>query len=98
MRLLFYTQPTLGKGQFDTAIIHVGINDLLYSNAGIEVLLQNILMIAARCKMHVINKIFVSSVLNAQKVSSGLIAKLNLDISSTCNINGSSFIDNKILF
>ena len=98
MRLLFYIQPSLGKGQIDTAMIHVGINDLLCSNGGIEVLLQNILMIAARCKMHVINKIFVSSVLNAHKVSSDLIAKLNLHISSICNINGFSFIDHKILF
>ena len=97
MRLLFYTEPTLVKGQFDTAIIPVGINYLSYSTAGIEVLLENILKIAARCKMHVINKIFASSVLNTHKVSSDLIGKFNLDISSICNINGFSFIDNRIL-
>ena len=66
--LLLYIEPTLGEGQFDTAIIHVGINDLLHNTAGTEVLLQNILNIAARCKMHGINKIFVSSVLNTHKV------------------------------
>ena len=66
--LLLYIEPTLGEGQFDTAIIHVGINDLLHNTAGTEVLLQNILNIAARCKMHGINKIFASSVLNTHKV------------------------------
>ena len=48
--LLFYIEPTLGQRQFDTAIIHVGINDLLNKTAGIEVLLQNILNLAATCK------------------------------------------------
>ena len=40
---MFYIEPTLGEGQFDTAIIHVGINDLLNNTAGTDVLLQNIL-------------------------------------------------------
>ena len=59
--LLFYIEPTLGESQFDTAIINVGINDLLNNTAGREVLLQNILKIAARCKMSGIDKIFVLS-------------------------------------
>ena len=74
--LLFFIEPTLGEGQFDTAKIHVGINDLLNNTAGTDVLLQNILKIATRWKMHGINKIFVSSVLNTYKVSSDLIVKL----------------------
>ena len=45
--------------------------------------------------MHRINKIFVSSVLNTPKVSSDLIAKLNLHISNICKIiNRFHFIDN----
>ena len=91
---MFYIEPTLGEGQFDTAIIHVGINDLLHNTTGTEVLLQNILKIAARCKMHGIKKIFVSCVLNTHKVPSDIIAKLNLDISNTCRSNRFHFIDN----
>ena len=68
-------------------LIFLFLNDLLNNTAGTEVLLQNILKIAARCKMYCINKIFVSSVLNTHKVSSDLIAKLNLDISSICKSN-----------
>ena len=88
--LLFYIdyiEPTLGEGQFDRAIIHVGINDLLNNTVGTEVLLQNILKTAARCKMHGINQIFFSSVLNTHNVSIDLIAKLNLDISNICTSN-----------
>ena len=59
--LLFYIEPTLGESQFDTAIINVGINDLLNNTTGTEVLLQNILKTAARCKMSGIDKIFVLS-------------------------------------
>ena len=92
--LLLYIEPTLGEGQFDTAIIHVGINDLLHNTTGTEVLLRNILKIAARCKMHGIKKIFVSCVLNTHKVPSDIIAKLNLDISNTCRGNRFHFIDN----
>ena len=92
--LLSYIKPTLGEGQFDTAIIHVGINDLLNNTAGTEVLLQIILKIAARCKMHGINKIFVSSVLNTHKVSSDMKTELNLDISNICKSNRFHFIDN----
>ena len=91
--LLFYIEPALGKGQFDTAITHVGRNDL-NNTAGIDVLLQNILKIRARCKMHGINKIFVSSVVNTHKVSSDLIAQLNLDISNFCKRNRFHFIEN----
>ena len=56
---MFYIEPTFGEGQFDTAISQVGINNLLHKTTGTEVLLQNILNIAARWKMHGINKIFV---------------------------------------
>ena len=91
--LLFYIEATLGEGQFDIAITHVGINDL-NNTAGTDVLLQNILKIRARCKMHGINKIFVSSVVNTHKVSSDLIAQLNLDISNFCKRNRFHFIEN----
>ena len=49
------------------------------------VLLQNILKIAARCKMNGISKIFVSSVLNTLKVSSDIGAKLSFKILPTRN-------------
>ena len=68
---MLYIESKLGKVQFDTTIIHVAVNELLNNITGTDVLLQNILKIAARCKMHGISKIFVSSVLNTCKVLSG---------------------------
>ena len=44
--------------------------------------------------MHGINKIFLSSVVNSHKVSSDLIARLNLDISDIRKSNRFHFIDN----
>ena len=35
--LFVYIEPALGEGKFDTAIIHVGLNDLLNNTAGREV-------------------------------------------------------------
>ena len=53
-----WTKPTLEESQFDTAIIQVGINDLLKNTTCTEDLLQNIVKIAASCKIHGISKIF----------------------------------------
>ena len=39
-------ERTFGEGQFDTAIIHIGLNDLLNYTTVTEVLLQNVLIIA----------------------------------------------------
>ena len=58
-------------------IIQVGINDLLNNTTSTEGLLQNILKIAARCKMHRVTKKFVTSVLQTCKVSIDMVAKLN---------------------
>ena len=70
-------------------------NKLLLNNtAGTNVLLQSILKVAARCKMHGINKIFLSSVLNLFKISGDSIKKLNLDISNISKSNRFHFIDN----
>ena len=54
-------ERTFGEGQFDTAIIHIGLNDLLNYTTVTEVLLQNVLIIADRCKMHGISKIFLNT-------------------------------------
>ena len=53
-----WTKPTLEESQFDTAIIQVGLNELLKNTTCTEDLLQNILKIAASCKIHDISKIF----------------------------------------
>ena len=90
---MFFIESTLGESQFDRAIIHLGITNLL-NTTGTEGLLQNILKIAARCKTHIICKIFVSSVLHTGKVSSDMVAKLNLDIDNIVKSNSFHFVDN----
>lgn len=49
--LLFYVEPTFGEDQFDTEVIHVGINDVMNTTVTGS-LLQNILKREARYKMH----------------------------------------------
>lgn len=49
--LLFYVEPTFGEDQFDTEVIHVGINDVMNTTVAGS-LLQNILKREARYKMH----------------------------------------------
>ena len=77
---LFYTEPTLGKSQFDPGKINVWKNDFLNKTIENKGLLQNILKIEARCKTYGISKVFVSKVLHTRNASSDIFSKLNFDI------------------
>ena len=37
---IYYTDPTLEEGKFDTAVIHIGLNDMLNSTSGADSLMQ----------------------------------------------------------
>ena len=70
---------TLEEHQYDTAVIHVGINDLLKSRTNIKVseIAKDIINIALRCRSHNIATIFISSIVYSTKVSHTIIQKLN---------------------
>ena len=48
--LLHYVNATLEESNFEVAVIHVGVNDLLNSNNSVEKLLKNIYSMEEKCK------------------------------------------------
>ena len=63
--------PVLEEHQYDAAVIHVGINDLLKSRTNINVseITKDIINIALRCRSHNIATIFISSIVYSTSFS-----------------------------
>ena len=77
--LLHYTDPTLEEQNFETAIIHIGINNMLYDSSSrqINLLLQNIKEIAKKSKSFKVKYVFISSLTFDTSVSHKLLNEVN---------------------
>ena len=78
--------PILEEHQYDAAVMHVGINDLLKSRANINVseIEKNIVNIALRCQSHNIATVFISSIVYSTKISHTKTQKLNGVLLNEC--------------
>ena len=72
-----YDIPILKEHQYDAAVIHVGINDLLKSRTNINEskIAKDIIDIALPCRSHNIATIFISSIVYSTKISHTKIQK-----------------------
>ena len=88
--------PILKEHQYDAAVIHVGINDLLKSRTNINVseIAKDIIDIALRCRSHNIATIFISSIVYSTKISHMKIQKLNGLLLNECTKYGFHLVDN----
>ena len=88
--------PFLEEHQYDAAVMHVGINDLLKSRANINVseIEKDIVNIALRCQSHNIATIFISSIVYSTKISHTKIQKLNGQSLNECTKYGFRLVDN----
>ena len=88
-----YLVLSLGEYEYDCAIIHVGINDILRHKNENELknLPEDILKIANSCRNHNINKVFVSSILPSLRTSID-IEKINNELKNLCFRNDFEFI------
>ena len=61
--LTHYMVPTLQEESFNSALIHIGINDIFKDQSDLqcESLTRNILEISHKCKEHGIEEIIISS-------------------------------------
>ena len=67
---LYYIDPTLEEGTFNTIVIHIGINDMLSNTSEADSVLQNIPKVP-KCKSHGVTKFSVSNIQeNFRRVSS----------------------------
>ena len=77
--LLHYIDPSREEHKLDAAIIHIGINDILYDSSlrQINLLLQNIGEIRKTCMSYKFKNIFTSSLTFNNRISHKLRSEVN---------------------
>ena len=81
-----YVVPTLEKFNYDCAIIHVGINNILQSidMSELKVLPKKIIQIGLNCQCFNTGKVYISSILRSTKTSFN-IDQMNKAIKELCH-------------
>ena len=84
--LAHYVVPTLKEESFHTALIHVGINDILRDQSELkqQLVLQNIMKIAHQCKDHGVKEIILSSVVATGRVNADVIIHFIDSLKNLC--------------
>ena len=82
--LLHYIDATLEESNFELAVIHVGVNDILNSNNSVDRLLKNIHSMAEKCKSSVVKKVFISDIVKNNRVNDFIIQEVNRKIYDGC--------------
>ena len=94
--LLHYMDPTLAEGNYDTAIVHVGINDIINddSSSKIENLVLNLEKIAIKLKKYGIKNVCLSGLVFTTRVYLPLLNQVNKCVLDICKAHNISFINN----
>ena len=92
-QLNHHATVVLAQHQYDSAIIHVGINDLL-NGSSIKQISKDVIEIAQQCRNRSIGKVFVSGIVYCTKVRYETIQNLNKSLYEECRKYGFCFIDN----
>ena len=73
---LHYVVPTFQEKCFSSALIHIGINDILKDQSDLQCksLTQNILETSHKCKEHGIEEIIISSLVVTENIDLNLLA------------------------
>ena len=96
-QLNHHSIPILEEHEYDGAIIHVGINDLIKNpneNKDTTKIAWDVIDIALQCRNHNIGTVFISSIVYNTKVNYELLCKLNNLLYEEFVKNGFYFIDN----
>ena len=92
-QLNHHATTVLAQHQYDSAIIHVGINNLL-NGSSIKQISKDVIEIAQQCRNRSIGKVFVSGIVYCTKVRYETIQNLNKSLYEECRKYGFCFIDN----
>ena len=94
--LLYYVEPALKSKKFDTALLHVVVNDLLNdeSQDSVQNLLDNLKQIGLKYKSAGVTRILISGIVVNKKLTSAYISSVNQRISNMCRDNSFVFIGN----
>ena len=97
--ILHYVNPTLESGNYDSAVLHFGVNDLLQKTISksdsVENLIENIRKTAVKCMSHGVSKVFVSAIVQNKRIPESLLEEVNEKISFMCKNNSFIFVDNE---
>ena len=96
-QLNHHSIPILQEYEYDGAIIHAGINDLVKNpnkNKDATKITRDIIDIALQYRSHNIGTVFVSSIVYSTKIHYELLCKVNNFLHEECVKNGFYFINN----
>ena len=80
--LLHYIDATLEEGNFEVAVILVGVNDVTNSNNPVDKLLINIYSMAEKCKS--IKKVFIWGIVKKTRINDFIAQEVNRKIYDNC--------------
>ena len=88
--------PTLAEGNYDTAIVHVGINDIINddSSTKVENLVLNLEKIAIKLKKYGIKNVCLSGLVFTTRVYLPLLNQVSKCVLDLCKAHNISFINN----
>ena len=92
-----YVTPTLEDGNFDRAILHFGVNDLLRNknqSKAVDELIINLKKTATKCMSFGVSQVIVSGIVYNKKVANSFVDEVNSKIISMCEHNTLGYINN----
>ena len=94
--LLNYIDSTLAERNYDTTIVHVGINDIINddSSTKVENLVLNLEKIAIKLKKYGIKNVCLSGLVFTTRVYLPLLNQVNKCVLDICKAHNISFINN----
>ena len=79
--ILHYVSPTLESGNYDSAVLHFGVNDLLQKKVRktdiVKNLIENIRKAAVKCMSHGVSKVFESAIVRNKRIPESLLEEVN---------------------
>ena len=94
--LLNYIDSTLAERNYDTTIVHVGINDIINddSSTKVENLVLNLEKIAIKLKKYGIKNVCLSGLVFTTRIYLPLVNQVNKCVLDICKAHNISFINN----
>ena len=94
--LFHYMDTTLAEGNYDTAIVHIGINDIINNDSStkVEDLVLNLEKIAIELKKYGIKNLCLSGLVFTTRVYLPLLNQVNKCVLDICKAHNISFINN----
>ena len=92
-----YVTPTLEGGNFDIAILHFGVNDLLrnkHQSKAVDELIIYLKKTATKCMSFGVSQVIVSGIVYNKKVANSFVDEVNNKIISMCEHNSLGYINN----